>query len=74
VNDRQILRLVPKDQRTQTEAAMVRGWTVEHKRGGHFVWKWKGGGQQVATAATPSDYRGWRNHLALIRRIEKEYP
>jgi hypothetical protein len=54
------------------ELARLAGWTVSQRQGSkHICWK-PPTGAPVFTASTPSDYRGVRNALALLRRAGLE--
>jgi hypothetical protein len=68
------LRDFPKTYRKEMELAIKRGWTVSRGGGGHMIFRWKGGGSQIATSSTPSDHRAYKNHVARMRQTEKEYP
>lgn len=46
------------------------GWTVEKTRGRHLRWRY-GDATPVISGSTPSDYRGFKNLLARLKRIEQ---
>lgn len=48
------------------------GWTVEHTKGDHLRWT-APNGNFVFSASTPSDQRGYRNHIAYLRRAWPEW-
>ena len=68
------LRDIPKHYRKDIEAAIKRGWSVHMGGGNHLIFRWKGGGEQLSASLTPSDSRGYKNHMSRMQRIEREYP
>jgi len=44
------------------------GWSVHQRPGGHLCWRAPGGGAQVFSASSPSDWRAQANLKAILRR------
>ena len=53
--------------RALVDRARASGWTVAPTRNHHIRWR-SPAGTVVISPGTPSEYRGLRNHRALLRR------
>lgn len=50
------------------EAARKAGWDVTMRHGGYLCWRAPGGGAQVFSGSSPSDWRAQANLKAILRR------
>jgi predicted RNA binding protein YcfA (HicA-like mRNA interferase family) len=48
-----------------------RGWKVELSKKSHYRWRSPDGLTVVISGSTISDYRGWKNHVATLKRVER---
>jgi len=48
--------------------AVRQGWSVQQRPGGHLCWRSPGGGVQVFSASSRSDWRNLANIKASLRR------
>jgi hypothetical protein len=58
---------LPPEQRKLAKRAAAQGWKIKHTRGDHVVWV-APNGKKLYSAATPSDVRALKNHLARMRK------
>jgi predicted RNA binding protein YcfA (HicA-like mRNA interferase family) len=58
---------IPRELKKIQKRAEAQGWTVHRTRGSHVVWI-APDRQKVYCSSTPSDHRGWKNHVARMRR------
>jgi hypothetical protein len=49
------------------DAAIKQGWTIEIRNNSHMKWV-SPEGKQFFTAATPSDRRGIKNHISMLKQ------
>jgi predicted RNA binding protein YcfA (HicA-like mRNA interferase family) len=64
---RSLLRTAPAEVLKEIEAE---GWEITPTGKSHWKWIHPGGGL-VFSSSTPSDWRNWANHLALMRKARK---
>jgi predicted RNA binding protein YcfA (HicA-like mRNA interferase family) len=57
-----------KDLRQLRRRAEKAGWTVTHTRGEHLRWLPPDGGPIVISPSSPSDWRGFKNLKARLKR------
>lgn len=58
----------PKEYRRIVKAAQRAGWLVEHSRSGHIKWYNSDGKVMTTTTNSNGQGRGYRNHLAFMKR------
>jgi len=58
---------IPESYRSVARKAKRQGWTITGTRGRHLAWT-SPAGAVVYTPSSPSDSRGYRNTVALLRR------
>lgn len=63
---------IPRDLRAVVRDAIARGWSEPEKTGGGHLKMVHPSGQCVFFGSSPSEYRGTKNLLSSIRRIERE--
>jgi hypothetical protein len=65
---------IDKDVKKLIKACKDQGFVVEYRKSGHPVVRHPDGTHITDLASTPSEYRGWRNALARLRREGLVWP